>query len=307
VYDLRAQDQTKPITLNYKANVYQNSGYDWKNISLTVSTGIPTQNNNQPTLYPQYANIFEPVHLKHKATRQAYHSGNSRADDFESAVASEPMVAKMAEMDVVETTNTLSTTYAIQNKQSIQSNGKQHLVHITDYELPAKFKHFAVPKLDQTAFLVANISDWGQYNLLPANVNLFFEGGYVGQSYLDPTTSSDTLTVSLGADHKVNISRKEVKDKTDRQFIGFNTKEIHTYEIEVKNLKNTTIDIDIEDQIPVSKNDDIEIELLEASGAALDKETGKLTWKLKLDPNGQKTLRFSFEAKYPKNKNVTGL
>ena len=51
-YDIRAKDVSSPIELVYKANVTQNSGEDWRNVKLTLSSGNPTTNNTKPDLQP---------------------------------------------------------------------------------------------------------------------------------------------------------------------------------------------------------------------------------------------------------------
>lgn len=53
-YDIRAIDVASPIQLVYKANVSQNSGEDWRNVKLTLSSGNPSNNNEKPKL-PTYS------------------------------------------------------------------------------------------------------------------------------------------------------------------------------------------------------------------------------------------------------------
>ena len=47
-YDIRAKDITSPVTLNYKAEVFQNSGMEWKDAQIILSTRNPRENNNKP-------------------------------------------------------------------------------------------------------------------------------------------------------------------------------------------------------------------------------------------------------------------
>ena len=53
-YDIRVENIGSAAMLNYKANVYQNTGIDWKNVSLTFSNASPSESANIPTLYPYY-------------------------------------------------------------------------------------------------------------------------------------------------------------------------------------------------------------------------------------------------------------
>lgn len=57
LYDIRAESASSPIQLNYKANVYQQSGIDWQDVKLVLSTGDPNTNNFKPNLEPKYLNF----------------------------------------------------------------------------------------------------------------------------------------------------------------------------------------------------------------------------------------------------------
>ena len=165
-----------------------------------------------------------------------------------------------------------------------------------------------MPKLDKDAFLLAGLKGWESLNLLPGTSNVYFEGAYVGQTVLDPASNtSDTLYVSLGRDKRIIVKRETVRDFTSKKVIGLNRKEEYGYEINLRNTKTEAIDIDVEDQIPLSRNSDIEVELIDKGDANYDVESGKLLWKLKIGPSETKKLRFRFSVKYPKNKQVSGL
>ena len=56
-YDIRAKNVNSPISISYKANVTQQSGEDWKNIKLTLSTGNPSVSGSKPELSPYYLNF----------------------------------------------------------------------------------------------------------------------------------------------------------------------------------------------------------------------------------------------------------
>lgn len=57
LYDIRATNTSSPIEFSYKANVYQQSGTDWDNVNVVLSTGDPNTNNSKPILLPRYLNF----------------------------------------------------------------------------------------------------------------------------------------------------------------------------------------------------------------------------------------------------------
>lgn len=307
LYDIKYTAIEKPIDLIYKANVYQSSGYDWKNVKLTVSTGNPNQNNDRPILNPMYVNFY---------TGQVSVRGSRGFDKnmaYAQSIPSEAMdeevnfdVAKIAAPEYVVNVSEsqLTTEYEIENKQSIASDGKYHLVAIDDVSLLANYQYHTVPKLDEGAFLLAKIYDFGKYHLSSGMANIFFEDMYIGQTQLNPNVSSDTLLVSLGRDNSISVERNQLNELTSTKFIGSNKKQTYAYEIIVKNNKNKAIDIEILDAFPISQNSDIEVELIEAEGAEVVKEYGKLKWIAELAPGQSKNIRFSYSIKYPKNQSI---
>ncbi len=207
----------------------------------------------------------------------------------------------------LETTKEAKATtvnFIIDIPYTINSTGKQTLVKIKAYELPASYEYFAIPKLDPDAFLTANVTGWEEYDFLSGEANLFFEGTYLGKSYLDVYAVEDTLALSLGRDRNIVIDRKRVKDFSKRQFIGTNKSESRAWEIDIRNKKKQSIHLIVEDQFPISTNEKIEVKQGKYAGATLDDKTGILTWELDIQSNTNKKLEFDYEVKYPKKERL---
>jgi uncharacterized protein (TIGR02231 family) len=306
VYDIRVKDVKNPISLGYKANVWQQSGLDWNDVKLTLSTTNPSLGGNKPELFPQMVDIYVP-----QPPMGVYHNQkSSRA--MESNVMSSPMPAAMADMETsagytTVTENTLAVSFEIALLYSIPNGGKPEIVDIQNYDLPASFKHFGLPKYDADAFLTADITGWEQYNLLPGKANVYFENVFVGETYILNNNVKDTLNLSLGRDKKINFKREIIRDYSSKKAIGSNIRESQAYRITIRNTKKEAVDLVVEDQIPVSKNSDIEVLDAEYKGAELNAETGKLTWKMNLKPSETKIIEVKYTVKYPKGKTVTGI
>ena len=205
---------------------------------------------------------------------------------------------------VMVTTAQTTASFNILIPYTIATDGKKYLVEIQKSTLAAKFEYQGVPKLDPDAFLVARVTGWEDLNLLSGPVNLFFEGTYVGKSNLDMQNTQDTLELSLGRDKNIVVKRERRKEYTVLQTIGANHKESRAFDISIRNNKKQDVDMVIMDQLPVSTNKDITIDISEISGASIDKESGKLTWKFLLKSSESKTFRLAYEVKYPKDRKV---
>lgn len=302
-YDIRVDDIAKPASLFYKANVYQNSGIEWNNIRLSLSTGNPTEGANAPVLNPWYLSFMSPV-VYSRLNSKTMAAGAPQAKYEDAMVAATP--GTVADFVTVDNAG-ISTSFDIDLPYTILSNGQEHLVAITNYSLPATYRYFAVPKLDKDAFLQAQVTNWQDLNLIPAATNIFYEGTYVGQGYIDTRNTSDTLTFSLGRDKKIVVRREQDKKLRSVKHFGSNTREAFAYTITVRNTRKDNISIVLQDQLPVSNDKDIEIESKEVGNGTVDETSGTVTWYMSLKPNDQQSTNIGYTIKYPKGKQIPSL
>lgn len=198
--------------------------------------------------------------------------------------------------------NELNVVFDIDLPYDVPSNGKEQSVNLKDFKVPAHYKYFSVPRLDKDAYLVGEIVDWEALNLLPGEANIIFEGTYIGKTSIDANSVQDTLNLTLGRDKRVVITREKLTDFSSVKFLGANKKQTFTYEITVRNNKKEAVQMELRDQYPLTMNKEIEVELLQSDGAAVNEETGILTWKPQLAPGEIKKYRVSYSVKYPKDK-----
>jgi TonB-dependent SusC/RagA subfamily outer membrane receptor len=201
----------------------------------------------------------------------------------------------------------LNISFDIDIPYDILSNGKDHSVTLKDLKIPASYKYYAVPRVDKEAFLLAEISDYSKFNLLPGEANIIFEGMYVGKTTINPNQTADTLNLSMGRDKKIAIKREKVADKSGTKFLSSYKEQTFTYDITVKNNKKEAIEMLLKDQYPISTDKEITVELLDNGKAKENTETGILTWELKLDVGETKKIRISYKVKYPKDKVIENL
>ena len=307
-YDMRSEGWNKAIQLGYKANVYQNSGFDWTDVNLTISTGNPAKNNDRPIMNPSYVN-YRVAYNDVTTTRSMapVSGGNMAYLSMEKSEGDKNRDDEFKEQEQVASTinsNFMNVEYKLKINHDIASDGKEHMVAIDQFDLPATYQYHAVPKLDPAAFLLAKVTDYGKYNLLPGTANIFFEGAYVGQSMLDPNIASDTMLLSLGKDEQIIVNRTKLVDFSKTKVIASNKSETYAYETSIKNNKSSDIDIEILDQVPISKSDDIKVEIDEMSGAEYLADYGKLSWKIHIPANSSKKIRLMYTIKYPKDKMI---
>jgi hypothetical protein len=237
-------------------------------------------------------------------------SGYGVTRDASEPVANEQVMLRQAKKESIQTV-TIATQfqptamiYRIDDKYTLESDGKTTAIGIKQFDIPASYEYYSAPKIDASAFLNAKIVGWQDYNLQSGEVSLYFEGTYLGKTYLDLSSVADTLSLSLGRDNGISISRKLLKEFSTKKFIGSNRTDSRQYEITIRNSKKSPVNITIVDQIPVSTVKEISVDDIKAPDAQINKETGIVTWTLTLAPGVEKKLGLSYSVKYPKDRVV---
>ena len=423
-YDMRSDGIGKPIKLEAKALVSQNTGIEWKNVDMVLSTNDPYENSKEPVVAPWYINYNNYPQQKYQTQRNlptVDYSGEKIQGEVIDANTGEPMpftkvsfpsnptigvvtdvdgkfsvtvprnerqiiasfvgyqssslpinapyikfflVADEVELEEVvvvsdnfkqsrtitkqdislmpsRNASTISATgrkrnrknkafaaaydeerkledkkanyvqtnvvkkdlrmeYQIQSKMTIPTDGMDHRVQIDNFELNASYEYHTAPKIDPSVFLAAQVTGWEKLNLLSGESNIYFDGTYIGKSYIDVNSTKDTLSFSFGKDAKVIVERTKVKDKSSNKVFGSRQKYDVTWEIRMRNNGGASIPIIVKDQFPISSNNDIKVRNGEFGTASLDEKTGILVWKLNLPLGGSQNLQFGYSVDYQK-------
>ena len=184
---------------------------------------------------------------------------------------------------------------------SVPSTGEEVSVSLQQLNLAVSYRYFAAPKADADAFLEAQLFRWDTLGLISGEMKIFLEGNYVGNSSLNASNLADTLNLSLGRDPNVVVQRTEINGEMDKSFFGGKITQQKAYKLEARNNKAVPITLYLQDQFPLSPNENIEIKQLESSGGNVDKESGIVTWRIDLKPGQQILKVLNFEVTYPKN------
>lgn len=306
-YEMRIDKINAPIQMLYKAEVVQNTGIDWKNVKLSLTSGQANQNTIAPELNTWFVDYVQtagnaPIRAKSFQAEASY-SATMQADYDDESASARLTTSNLGDYTQINESQ-FNVTFDIDIPYTILSNGKQHSVSLKEVSVPATYTYLTIPKLDNNVYLVAKIKDYSQYNMLSGQANVVFDGMYVGKTYINPNSYKDELQLSLGKDPNISVGKKVVSDKSGTKMLSSKKEQNFTYEITVRNNKKENIELLVEDQVPVSKNKDIEISLTDKKGADFDEETGKLSWKINLKSNSSEKIRFGYQVKSDKNQQL---
>ncbi len=202
--------------------------------------------------------------------------------------------------DVIMQRRSTHFAFAIELPYTIPSDGQGHLVAVKEHEVPSVYRHYCVPKLDPAAHLFAKATGWDALDLLPGPINLYYEGTYIGEAFLDSEQVTDTLDIPLGRDRGVVVQRVKEKDLTRQQMTGNKRSEAIAWNIEVRNTRSEPIDLVITDQMPVPVNSEIDVALGKHDATSVDMQRGLLTWRIAVAARSTEKRGFAYTVKAPR-------
>lgn len=306
-YDVRSDGPGKPVKLTYKANVRQQTGEDWNDVPLTLSTHDPNLRQQKPELPIWYVQYYQEIRqaaiqsLDLLAPEVATYAG-SRVEDESAVYLDDAAKAAHHYTQVAQTFSNVQFT--IDLGYVIPSDGQERLILVQEKELDATYRHFLVPKLDRESFIQARITGWEELNLLPGAANLFYDGTFIGRAVLDPRIFGDTLDLPMGRDRMVYADRKPLDTEEKNKLIGGNKVRTESFSIEVRNNYSTAINLVVQDQIPVAADPDIKVSLKSGDPDRHIVPTGMLEWDIELAAGSRKKWSFSYEVEWDKNRRL---
>lgn len=207
-------------------------------------------------------------------------------------------------IDNVLKTKVAHLEYQIETPYTIKSDGEDYLLRIKEVKVPVDYVYYIIPKKDPDAFLVGDIADRVPLNLLNGPSSVYFQGTFVGETYLDTRVLKDTLSVSLGRDAAIMSERTHKKELSERISMGNNYKQFVAWNIHVRNDKKFPVTIIVEENYPLTEYKHVVVELLEVSGGDIDVNKGRVSWKFVLLPGDKKEILFRYAIKYPKHQAI---
>jgi hypothetical protein len=197
----------------------------------------------------------------------------------------------------------LDYVYACPTRASIPSSGEDLRVPLAAESYPVETFYEATPSLKKTAYLKAKVTNQGERPILQGPANIFVGKDFIGQGQLRTTGKGGVIDLPLGADENIRILHKVVPATVTKGIISKDEITTYTQTIEIGNYKKKAISINVYDQIPKTRNEDIEIE----KGSISPKpetgpdEDGIMRFLLRIPPGKIKTIQFSYKIKRPVN------
>jgi uncharacterized protein (TIGR02231 family) len=320
LYDARldtgAKDRKPALELVRRAEITQNTGEDWSNVALNVSTVRTARGGKAPdlnSLIVQYpppprasASSIGAMDASRPLLRAAPAPMQKQAEVAAPGVASERADEQQAAAEV----GSFQVAFKIPGRVSLGAGEGAKSLRVSSAIIAPDLAVRAVPVLDPTAFLEASFKQNEDAPLLPGRVAIYRDGVFVGRGLMAAAGKDETVRLGFGADDKIKIERAVLKRNEGSAGLIVTTSKTdeRSFKTTIRNGHDFPIKIAIEDQLPVSENEDILVEMLPSStpptATNLRDKRGVLEWAFEAKAGEVREIGFAWRVRWPKDKGV---
>lgn len=311
VWDAHLRSEAQAVDLSLFGSVEQSTGEDWNDVKLVLSTAQPSRSLAVPELRPRYLDRPRPAapvqaaKAERRAAREAAASASPEGSGDDAREAIEEAPAEIAQ-------GLLSASFAAPRRASVDGAGRARRVHLAAFSLAAELTRLAAPRQDPTTYLTARAAHASGPVLLPGPVSVFAGEEFVGRATLPLTPPGGELKLAFGADDRVRIERQVVERRHETAGL-LSRQDVHRFRSRttVKNLYPTPVTVRLLDLVPVSRDEEVEVEVLDAATAPSDPEDpmrpGVRGYLLTLKPGEERAVEIAYRVRCPKGMAVQGL
>ncbi|HEV3185807.1 MAG TPA: mucoidy inhibitor MuiA family protein [Xanthobacteraceae bacterium] len=312
LYDARldsgGRDRKASLDLVRRAEIVQQTGEDWADVALSVSTVRTLKGGNAPDLRPMLVRYEQP--------RPVATGGQLRADRLVQQAAPPPAAAAPDDEKVVAVereaavdTGGFQAVFRVPGRISVAANEGAKSFRIAAAALSPDLLVRATPALDAAAYLQASFKHGEDAPLLPGRVSLYRDGVYVGRGDMPGAAKEETVRLGFGADDKVKVVRSVVRRSEGSAGIISSAKtDEREFKIAVRNGHDAAVRVAIEDRLPVSEVADVTVEMLPATTPPTERDAGDrrgvLAWTFDAPPAELREIKLAWRVRWPADKSI---
>lgn len=327
-YDARLSTGSKTVEpvleLVRRASITQRTGETWENVEVRLSTTRPKAGSSAPELQPitvDYRPEFKPVAkvapapepLAEAADQSGYggmaeqSSGSEAERRSRRVLSAAPKAAteRQAEVEIAP----FQALYRVPDRTSIPDTGETKRVQITQHSVPPQLLVKTVPKLDPAAYLYAKFKLPERTAMLPGPVSLFRDQTFVGTGQLPLISGKEEVELGFGIDDLVRVRHSVAEEvRGESGLISSSRNDRREFRISVKNLHERAISLTVLDQIPVSKQQGITVELIGANKPTrqdVEDKRGVISWDSQIGADEERIIDFGYKVVWPSPRQIT--
>jgi len=314
-YDVRYLPETNQVELVYYGVVSQNTGEEWKDVRLELSTATPTTSVAMPdfmpfVVYPYGTQVVSELAEARDRLRRAAKAppalpGKWKAESKKMAEEDEEaqfggLVRGGAVMAAVQSRFT-SVTFKRPGKETIPSDGRPHKSVITIERFAAKMEYVTTPALAEFVYLRASLVNTSAYPILAGEMSAYVGAAFIGKATMKPVAPNEKFQIYFGTDKDLKVERKVVQMKEEGPTMFRSSRKLSkSFRIKLENFKDKEVTITVIDSIPVSWTQFVKVTMVECKPEPKEKdEKGKLVWEVKLGARQKAEINFKYDIEHP--------
>jgi uncharacterized protein (TIGR02231 family) len=308
-YDARVDFDKSLVELVSYGIIKQNTGEDWSNVKISLSTARATAGGSMPQVNPWFIRQYQPPARSKSELMPSASFGVSQKKDQDRVMAA-PMPAYATAEE-----RGIAVVYNIGRLVTVKADGSEQKFPVSAQKLPANFHYSAYPRSLPRAFLRSKVSNAKDLQLLSGAVNIFLEGDFVGSSSLGDIGPGEEFDLYLGMDKNVKVKKEQIEKKVDDILFGGipspNVKTTIKYKLTVENYKNKPIKAAIFDSLPVSQDERIKVKIADVTIDPAEKDwedkPGVWRWELGLAAGKKIEVFYTVIVEHSRNIRVEGI
>jgi uncharacterized protein (TIGR02231 family) len=314
-YDLRAKKDLAGVELAYRARIFQQTGEDWSEAEVLLSTAQPQRGAQGPEPVPQWLSLNDRRRPAPEEERDMRALGYGGGDAPEMASNAPASPARKAVYAAVESEG-LSVRYRLPRKETIASRPEPTSVLIGRAELVLTSEHYVVPALDTTVWLRGKAKNSSPWVLLPGRAAVYFGADFVGHAELASVQVAQEFELALGADPGLTVERTKLTDEREGGGV-FSSKAALTESWRVTlenhgaftNLKDGAVEVVVLEVLPKAMDERIQVAIDSAKPKLAEgerwkkerEEKGVLAWVVKIPKGGKQVCELVTKISFPES------
>ena len=316
LYDARLETGSKEkkaaLELVRRAEIVQRTGEDWANVALAVSTVRTAIGGSAPNLNSVIVRYQQPPQMS--ASMPPRPAARTLDSAIPAAGAPPPpqsaaVPAPLEERMAVAETGGFQAVFRIPGRVSLGAGEGARSMRISAATVAPDLLVRAAPVVNATAYLEATFKQAEEAPLLPGRVSLYRDGTYVGRGQMALAQKDETVNLGFGADEQVKVTRSTVRksDSTTGLISTAKTDE-REFKITIRNGHAAAVKMTVEEQLPVTENTEIQVEMLASSTPPTQKDVrdqrGVMAWIMDIPAGETRDIKFGWRVRWPTDKTV---
>lgn len=297
-YSVRMDGREK-IEFEYLAEINQESGEDWNNINLLLSTSSPDISGRRPRLFSQ--RVYDQ---KKKTDKDGLVTFQSQSITEESNIVSEMESPEAGTDPTTGNSEESGSGFLFRYSKPITlfSRKESKKLSLVSFTTDATFTALYVPALKHYPLIKGSFKNISGFPIIPGETAVFRQAGMVGKSGFGYISPGEKAEISFGSENEVRaIYRKESNQTKEGILSGTKVVE-KLIRVELENFGKESRTISFQESIPVSgvENVKVSIDSVTTPGyAEVRKDSGILEWKLDLRPSQKQEIKLKYKVNFP--------